>query len=145
MGFFSKSCEYAIRACVYLAQSSNVSERKVLNDISKAIDSPEAFTAKILQSLVKNNLIQSIKGPYGGFFMTEEQIQTKTLFEIVIAIDGADLFTKCALGLKACSSEKPCPMHHQFLEVRERLILILKETTLLKLASSAEIDLTFLK
>ena len=66
---FSKSCEYGIRASIYVAKQS-MKERKVgQKEIAKAIDSPEAFTAKILQKLTKTNVIRSIKGPNGGFFV----------------------------------------------------------------------------
>jgi len=40
---------------------------QTLIDIAEEIDSPTAFTAKILQQLVKNKVIHSIKGPHGGF------------------------------------------------------------------------------
>ena len=48
---FSKACEYAIRSCILIATNSLESKNSNLKDISKAIDSPEAFTAKILQKL----------------------------------------------------------------------------------------------
>ena len=41
--------------------------RAGLKDIAFATNSPEAFTAKILQTLVRENLLLSIKGPNGGF------------------------------------------------------------------------------
>ena len=64
---FSKACEYGIRASIYIAQQSLNDERASLKDISREIGSPEAFTAKILQTLVKNKIIDSIKGSHGGF------------------------------------------------------------------------------
>ena len=64
---FSKACEYAIRATIYIAVQSSQNLRVGLKNISKEIDSPEPFTAKILQQLSKNNIIESIKGPPGGF------------------------------------------------------------------------------
>ena len=70
---FSKATEYALRATIYIAQKSS-EERKVgLAEISAAIDSPPAFTAKILQALRKDNkIIQSASGPNGGFFMSKK-------------------------------------------------------------------------
>ena len=48
---FSKSCEYAIKASIYICHRSDKGERSGLKDIAKATDSPEAFTAKILQQM----------------------------------------------------------------------------------------------
>lgn len=90
---FSKSCEYAIRATVHIASKSAINERGTLIDIAKDIDSPIAFTAKILQQLVKNNVIHSIKGPHGGFFIPEDELQNVKLIQVVVAIDGNKLFT----------------------------------------------------
>lgn len=58
---FSKACEYAIRATIYIAVQSNQDNRVGLKDISKEIDSPEAFTAKILQQLSKMRLLTQSK------------------------------------------------------------------------------------
>ena len=64
---FSKSCEYGIRATIFIATQSYLNNRTGIKDIAKKIDSPEAFTAKILQILVKANIIHSTKGVGGGF------------------------------------------------------------------------------
>ena len=67
---FSKTCEYAIRAMIFIAQKSKDGSRVRIKEIAKGIDSPEHFIAKILQDLGKKKLLQSIKGPNGGFFLT---------------------------------------------------------------------------
>ena len=64
---FSKACEYAIKASIYIAISSLEGKRVTPKQISEEIDSPTAFTAKILQALVRNNIVNSVKGAYGGF------------------------------------------------------------------------------
>ena len=136
MGFFSKAGEHAIRAAIFLAGNSDASNRRVLHDIATAIDSPEAHTAKILQSLVKSGVIRSIKGPYGGFYMDDEQRTTVSLKHVITAIDGDDLFTRCALGLKACSGVHPCPVHSEMLKIREALQQTLQQTTMSSLINS---------
>jgi DNA-binding IscR family transcriptional regulator len=52
---FSKSTEYALRATIYIAQRGSVENKLSLQEIAEAIDSPPSFTAKILQSLTKDN------------------------------------------------------------------------------------------
>ncbi|MCB0485648.1 MAG: Rrf2 family transcriptional regulator, partial [Flavobacteriaceae bacterium] len=66
---FSKACEYAIRATLYISIKSIEGSRLGIKEIAKEIDSPEPFTAKILQTLSREGIISSIKGPNGGFFL----------------------------------------------------------------------------
>ncbi|MFN3695149.1 MAG: T9SS type A sorting domain-containing protein [Ignavibacterium sp.] len=66
---FSKSCEYAIKAAIFVAKKSLLNEKVGFIDIAKEIDSPEAFTAKILQKLTKNKIIHSTRGVQGGFYI----------------------------------------------------------------------------
>ena len=72
---FSKACEYGIRAMLHVAHKSQAKERVGVKDIAKAINSPEAFTGKIMQQLSKRGLVRSIKGPSGdsGLMMKLEK------------------------------------------------------------------------
>jgi Rrf2 family transcriptional regulator, iron-sulfur cluster assembly transcription factor len=141
---FSKACKYAINAMIYVATLPEGQERSGLKEISKAINSPEAFTAKILQELVKADLLHSIKGPKGGFFIQKNASQI-FLSEIVQAIDGDLIFTGCALGLEKCSEDHPCPVHHKFKAVRDHLTGMLMTTNLKDVADRVNIGVSFLK
>lgn len=125
---FSKTCEYAIRAMIFIAQKSTNGIKIGIKDISKGIDSPEHFIAKILQDLSRKGLVQSTKGPNGGFFL-DESSKKNTLADIVKAIDGDKLFTGCGLGLKNCSEKKPCPLHDQFKIIRQKMHDMLQSAT----------------
>lgn len=142
---FSKACEYAIRATLYLATKAEQGQRAGLKDIAERIDSPEAFTAKILQQLVKSGIVTSIKGPAGGFAIEPERVQTITLQHIVKAIDGDSIYVGCGLGLKACSEKNPCPLHNQFKAIRDGLREMLETTTLYDLSNGLKTGITFLK
>lgn len=120
---FSKTCQYAIRAVIFISKMSSEGERVGIKEIAKGIDSPEHFIAKILQDLSKKGLITSYKGPNGGFFIEEDS--TCTIADIVLAIDGNKIFSGCALGLDYCSEAKPCPIHNEFKVVRDELSRIL--------------------
>lgn len=142
---FSKACEYGIRAILHIARSSMAGERVGLKDIAAAIDSPEAFTAKVLQALVRANAITSIKGPLGGFEMTAHQLEVVRLAHIVTAIDGDKLFRGCGLGLKVCNELKPCPVHHRFKIVRAELQDMLETTSIQEMVLDLKKGRAFLK
>ena len=142
---FSKACEYGIRATIYITLQSLQNIRVSLKDIAKEIDSPEAFTAKILQKLAKSNIVDSVKGPTGGFDITRTKMNKITLSEIVKAIDGENIFNGCGLGLKKCSEKHPCPVHDNFKKIREDLKQMLDSTTMYELSLGLKDGATFLK
>lgn len=142
---FSKACEYGIRACIYIASQSLNEKRVSLKEISKEIASPEAFTAKILQQLVKNKIVDSIKGPSGGFMIEVEKINSIKLKDIVFSIDGEDIYKGCGLGMKECSEIQPCPIHNQYKIIKNGLKEMLDTTNLHQLTFGLQNGMTFLK
>jgi len=142
---FSKACEYGIRATIYIAMQSLEGNRVNLKEIGTAIDSPVAFTAKILQQLVKHNIVESVKGAKGGFQIERSRIDSIKLNQIVSAIDGDKIFKGCALGLSECNDSLPCPVHSKFKEIRDNLEQMTKETGIYELATGLEVGLTYLK
>ena len=142
---FSKACEYAIRATVHIARQSLNGERASLADISSEIDSPMAFTAKILQRLAKAEIITSIRGKSGGFYISAGEMKQRMIAEIVEVIDGDAVYTECGLGLKSCSAARPCPAHERFVGIRSELKEVLETTSVYSMAVGLKEGLTFLK
>lgn len=141
----SKACEYGIKAVVYIALQSLGNKRVKLGDVAENVGSPEAFTAKILGMLTKNDIIRSLKGPYGGFEIGLEKMQQTKISDIVATIDGDNLYTGCVLGLSECSAEMPCPMHDKYTQIRGSLKKMLDTTTLYDLALRLQNGHTILK
>ena len=142
---FSKTCEYGIRATIFIASESYQNKRVGLKDIAKKIDSPEAFTAKILQILSKEKIINSVKGVGGGFEIPRETMSEIKLAQIVDALEGDRVFTGCGLGLSNCSDDHPCPMHEKFKSIRNELAFMLENTNLEELAIGIKPGDTFLR
>lgn len=142
---FSKACQYGIKASVYIASQSSIGVRTSLKDIAFNINSPEAFTAKILHQLAKQNILQSLKGPTGGFEIPKGRAETITLSNIVAAIDGDSIYMGCALGFDHCDARQPCPMHDKFVDIRDNLRVMLENTSLFELANGVDVGLSFLK
>ena len=141
---FSKTCEYAIRAMIFIAQKTSKGSKVGIKEIAKGIDSPEFFIAKILQDLSKRGLLQSSKGPNGGFYL-DETSRKCTVADIVKAIDGDKIFTGCGLGLAECSEERPCPIHHDFKRVRKQIYTMPQKAKITDFNERIESKLAFLK
>ncbi|WP_026710018.1 RrF2 family transcriptional regulator [Flavobacterium filum] len=142
---FSKSCEYAIKAAIFIANNSLLDKKVGFVDIAKEIDSPEAFTAKILQKLTKEGVIQSVRGVNGGFYIPTKLISKVKLAHIVHSIDGDAVFKGCGLGMEKCNANHPCPLHEKFMSIRNNLRQMLESTNLEELAFGLKSGETFLK
>jgi len=113
----SNTCKYAIRAVIFLA-INNVENKKIgIKDISKELDIPSPFLSKILQILAKQKILNSTKGPNGGFSLAKPA-KDISLLNIIEIIDGTDFFTKCVIGLSTCKPtgdvHLQCPIHRRY-------------------------------
>lgn len=114
----SLTCKAAIKAVIYLGSNLESNEKLSIKEIAEFINENEHTMGKLLQKLVKGNIIKSAKGPTGGFYITTKQKNIRVI-DIVEVIDGKDIFTQCGLGLSKCSETRPCPFHNDFKPVRE--------------------------
>lgn len=126
---FSKTCEYGIKAMIFVAQKSKEGSRVSIKGIAQGTGAPEHFVAKIMQELGRKKLVHSVKGPNGGFYMDQFDLKT-SLADIVKALDGNSIYSDCVLGLKTCNEKKPCPVHDQYRDVKKNLIKMLEENTI---------------
>lgn len=140
---FSKSTEYAIRAIVYLAINSKHQQHLGVKKIADDLGFPKHFLGKILQNLAKKHLILSVKGPNGGFYLSEEHLDT-SLLKLVDAIDGLDFFSSCGLGLHECDDQKPCPIHKEYQIYRGNLYKLLSEKTINDMKTDIENGIAFM-
>lgn len=141
---FSKATEYALRATIYIAQKSTQEKKIGIDEISKAIDSPQSFTAKILQALTKDNkVVSSVRGPNGGFFLTEKA-KKLPVRSILLAMGEDEVLEKCVMGLKQCSEIQPCPMHAQYKSIKQQLIKLFVTKTIQQLAADIKDGVVFI-
>ncbi|WP_290792502.1 RrF2 family transcriptional regulator [Flavihumibacter sp. UBA7668] len=139
----SITCKTGIRAAIFLASRINAGEKYNIQEIAAVVDGNEHTLGKLLQTLVKANVISSAKGPSGGFFITEEQVLQPLLY-IVLALDGDELFHACGLGLSQCSATKPCPLHAAYAQVRDQLELLFRNTSILDISKDVSKGAAFL-
>lgn len=141
---FSKTTEYALRATIYIALRGSEENKLSIDEISKAIDSPRPFTAKILQLLTKDNkVVSSVKGPGGGFYITSKskKLPAKNILD---AVHDDKILTKCVLGLHQCSEKNPCPMHSDFKKIRSELNHLFERRTIAYFAEKMNMDKIFI-
>lgn len=132
----SRTSQYAVQALIYMATQPDATP--VLNkDIAARLGVPAPYLAKILQSLAKGNLLFSFRGRLGGFCLREGGDKI-TLMQILLLTEGPMFTQSCLLGLKKCSDETACPLHFRWVPVKKKIIDLLQDTTLEKLAKAVE-------
>ena len=140
----SKTATYGIKAILYVAHESKHGRRVGGPVVAKNIDAPVPFTAKIMQQLARAGIVNSIKGPNGGFEMTDKQRRESNIRSIVEALDGESLYTQCGLGLDKCNDQRPCPIHDTYTSVRQAIVELHTKESIGELADRLD-DLAVLK
>ena len=135
--------KYAIRAVLYLAVYTDETKKMGSKEVAEMIKVPAPFLAKILQKLVKKNIISSTKGPKGGFFLTESN-QLNTMLDIVAVIEGVEMLKDCFLGLPRCGDENPCAIHHIVSPFKENMIKEMGDKTIAEFAQETKEGKSFL-
>lgn len=131
----SLTCKTAIKAVIYLSSKSEGGEKANIKEVSGRIDASEHTVGKILQLLARKKIINSLKGPYGGFYLNEAQ-QEQPIINIVEAIEGDHIFQECGLGLSKCSASHPCPIHDEYKIARELMEKVFRERKVRALCNS---------
>jgi len=129
---FSRQCEYALQAVIFLAIKPE-GERISIKELASKLRIPYHFLGKILQNLTYKGLLSSQKGPQGGFRlgMPAKDI---TLFHIIEAIDGVAFTNSCVLGFPECSGQNPCAVHEKWASVRETIYSMLVNKNIAQVA-----------
>lgn len=129
---FSKQCEYAIQALIYLAKKTET-EWISIKEIADHLNIPQHFLGKIFQMLSNKGILKSKKGLQGGFSLCKSS-SAVSLREIVDTIDGDAYSSECVVGFPNCSKNNPCPMHNNWKDLREGIVNMLKTQNLAQLA-----------
>ncbi len=139
----SLTCKTAIKAVIYLASKFESGERAGIKEIAEFINASEHTVGKMLQTLVKGNVINSVKGPNGGFYITAKQ-KNQPVMAIVDAIDGKKIFEECGLGLSKCSATHPCPIHNEYKIIRDGFKDICVNNKISDLYNTVNVGLAYL-
>ncbi|PCI11818.1 MAG: transcriptional regulator [Flavobacteriaceae bacterium] len=125
----SNACKYAIRSILYLAINSSEDNKIGVKIIAEELETPQPFLAKLLQQLTRDKLVSSTKGPNGGFYLNEKNLNN-AVWDVIISIDGTDKFDNCFLGLAKCDDRNPCPVHFIVSPFKEKILGSFRDKTI---------------
>ena len=127
--FLSKSFGYALRGILYIAVMQDENRKVQIDEIAKKLSVPKHFLGKIMQQIVKAGLLKSTKGPYGGFSLAAETLNTPVA-KLVEITDGMEQFSMCVLSFKYCNGLNPCPLHFEMENVKKNYLNVFSKNTL---------------
>lgn len=129
----TNTCKYGIRALIYMAIHAPKGEKLGIKKIADDLSLPGPFLGKILQTIAKRKVLNSFKGPNGGFSYAKNP-NNVTFLDIVQILDGEDVFDGCFLGLKICDGtpegQEKCPAHKKTVVLRENINEVFGTTTI---------------
>ena len=131
---FSSATGYALRALAILPEDGSYC---LAQSLAKELDLPGPYLAKILQGLVQVGILESVRGPKGGYRFAKHA-NGITVGEVVEALEGPDALDGCAMGFPACGPDNPCPLHLAWSEVKAQLDVCLTDVTIYDLRHVGE-------
>jgi len=126
---FSKSFGYALRGILYVALVSETRARVQLDEMADQLAVPRHFLGKVMKNLVKEGILDSVRGPSGGFYMNEQTLQTP-LYRLIEITGEVEEMSMCVLRLRKCNAQHPCPMHSEAIQMRGQWQQLLSSTTI---------------
>jgi len=126
----TRETDYAIRTVLFLARErhSIVSATQ----ISRAVNIPRSFLAKILQRLVRSGILISLRGVNGGFQIARNPSKI-SLLAIMEAVQGMASISACAIDSKICKLNRSCTVHPVWVKMRAEIENRLRKETIQRL------------
>ena len=125
----SQTATYALQAMAFLAAHRD--KGPVLSQtISREMSIPKNFLSKILNRLVQEGLIQSIRGTGGGFVLAKDPSKIK-MRDVAALFMKLNDYKTCFLALKKCDGS--CALHPRWKGIAEQIEAMLDDTTVDKM------------
>jgi len=123
----SKTTRYALRLMSFMASSEETFHTSA--GLHSSLGIPKQYLRRLMTRLSKKNLLVSDKGRTGGFSLARPKKEI-FLSDIISAVDETPFLKSCALGFENCGLAEKCPLHDNWMEVRDRMQQVFKTMTL---------------
>lgn len=123
---FSTATAYALQALAALPEDGRYT---LARDLSDELSLPGPYLAKILQALAQAGILDSLRGPKGGFRMARPAHRI-TVGDVVEALEGPEAFAGCVMGFPECGGENPCPLHDAWSQVKAHMDSSMTQSTI---------------
>ncbi len=126
----SEAVALAIHACVIIA-GKKAESKTTTSSIASALKASEAHLAKVMQRLVKAGIVDSARGPGGGFVIKAKPENIR-LLDIYEAVDGVFKCSNCFFDHQSCDGKK-CLLGNFIESINVQVRMFLETKTLANL------------
>ncbi len=123
----SRTSEYALRAVLLLSRRDN-GEPLAAEAVATALGVPGNYLSKVLNRLTRRGVLESVRGPGGGFRLARRPEQI-AVADIVGEFDERSGLSGCVLSERACDAGAPCEAHESWSRWSGQLRRLLEGTT----------------
>jgi Rrf2 family protein len=121
----STTAKYALRAVVFLAKHEGGFSNRA--EIAKATLVPHDYLLKVLNELDAAKIVESRRGPGGGYRLVPSA-ESLTTLSVVLAVDKIPRITECPLGF--AEHVKLCPLHKLLDDASRKVEETFQKTTI---------------
>lgn len=123
-----RSAEYALRAVLFIARSGDQGASSA-DRIAAALGVPRNYLGKILNQLVRFEVLTSTRGPHGGFMLAQTADRIP-LERVVAPFQELPARGVCLLGNRPCTGEQPCTAHEIWRSMADPVRTFFRTTTI---------------
>lgn len=118
MKVITKNTDYAIRALVALSRHNG--DFLSAKEIAERQDIPYEFLRKILNQLIKKDLVVSREGGLGGFHLKVAPSKIK-LSDVITIFQGNIQISQCMFRQKICPQRSSCLLRKNILRIEQKV------------------------
>ena len=116
----SNKVEYALIALLHMARR-NGSDLATAKDMADQYAIPGELLGKVLQALARGKLITSTQGSRGGYHL-QQPIERITLGQVIEAVEGPVLLTRCQEDPATCGQFHACNIKQPIQHIHDQLV-----------------------
>ena len=133
----SKKTDYALMAMKHLALHGDRGASSA-REIAEQYDIPAELMAKVLQRLVRRNLLVSHQGTRGGYLLARPATQI-SVADVIQAVDGPLTVTACSTDDHACEQFTKCNVRDPLWRIKDRILTALAGCTLAEIVDEGAV------
>ena len=134
---YNKTIQTAVAIVSYLAEHYDGEQtRASSHDIADGRHLSKPLVAKLLTRLSQKKLLGSTPGPNGGYWLSRPPADIN-IYDVACCFDDPEVLPLCPFGPHWCGTQKPCPLHQDFIDMSEQFVEFLKDTTFQRFIESS--------
>ncbi|MBK8153720.1 MAG: Rrf2 family transcriptional regulator [Saprospiraceae bacterium] len=132
----SKTSKYGLKATTHMVSHHEAGKLFKVEELSTELQIPKHFLAKVMLDLTKKGILSSVKGPRGGFYFSDIQLEF-TPADVIFALENDDFLRTCIMEIRPCDLQKTCPFHNKYSVIKQEIISGLQCNTFRDLISTS--------